>query len=79
MERGPQIEALAACLCGLPRLRSLPTSSSGHTAPRQTWLTVKAFLQDAMQASEAGDDTRIGVSGQETVKVSFCRSCLRAW
>ena len=39
-------------------------------APRQTLAQVKAILQGAMQASEAGDDNQNRVSGQETVKVS---------
>ncbi|MFO7703808.1 MAG: Hpt domain-containing protein [Halopseudomonas sp.] len=39
-------------------------------AQRQTLAEVKAILQNAMQASEAGDDHQLRVSGQETVKVS---------
>ncbi|MEH6501595.1 MAG: Hpt domain-containing protein [Pseudoalteromonas distincta] len=46
------------------------TQVAASTAPRQTLAQVKAILQDAMQASEAGDDTQNRVSGQETVKVS---------
>ncbi|WOD11120.1 Hpt domain-containing protein [Pseudomonas sp. NyZ704] len=47
-----------------------PAQTQADLAPRQTLAQVKAILQSAMQASEAGDDNQNRVSGQETVKVS---------